>query len=374
MPLNLKQQIINAIFKTKNILVVFKDIKYGSGYPQGGDTISSVLALAKLLEKNNKNVEIASPNFLLPQNLSFLDGAKKIGSKIVPMQKTEININIKESGLKDFSYKIDGDFLKIKLLPQEGAIDLKNLKTNVGSPSYDLIIVLGTSELALLGDIYLKNKNLFDSVPIINIDNSAENENFGEINFVDIKSSSVSEVLWQLIEESKNLDLEIINCVLTGIISKTKNFKNQNLNPKTLEIVGRLIELGGNHNEIIEKLYKTKDIGALKLWGRALARLKHDEKIIWSLLTRSDFIHCAAQENVLSDVIYELIGNSPKTDAVFLLFETQAGTIEAIIYNQGQVLNFFDTPCPRGRPVFLKLPHKNLIEAEREILEKIKMR
>ena len=321
MSLTPKQQTIQAIKKAKNILITFKDIERGSGYPAGGDAIASALALRQILTKNNKNVDIVSPKFSLPHNLAFLKDSKIIKNNIIATRQAEISINIKEVGLNNFSYKIDGDDLKIYLSPKTGTFNFKNIKTNSGELQYDLIIVLDTPDLLLLGDIYIKNKLLFDNVPVINIDHSPQNENFGDINAVDIKSSSATEIVWHLIEASKNLDENILNCILAGIVSKTKNFRLPNINPKTLEVVGKLIELGAKRNEVVEGLYKTKAVETLKLWGRALSRLKQDNQIIWSLLTRNDFIHSGADQKMLPDVIHELISTSPNTDIIVLFFE-----------------------------------------------------
>ena len=374
MSLTPKQQIIQAIKNAKNILIAFKDIKCGNGYPAGSDAIASALALYGILEKNNKNIDIVSPNFIIPEFLTFLPNSKKIKNSISATRQAEISINIKDSGVKDFSYKVDGDYLNIYLTPEEGAFNFKNLKTNDGSLKYDLIIVLDTPELSLLGDTYTKNKILFDNLPVVNIDHSPQNESFGEINLIDIKSSSTAEILWHLLENSKNIDEKIIDCLLAGIIAKTKNFRRPNINPKTLEVVSKLIEFGGHREEIVKALYKTKAVETLKLWGRALARLKQDDQIIWSLLTRNDFIHSGASEEMLPDVIHELIANSPQTDIVVLLFENNDGKIKAILYSEktNLELNAFGVRHSTNQLTFLDLPHSSLIEAEREMIGEIK--
>ncbi|MBU1179547.1 hypothetical protein KJ885_01245 [Patescibacteria group bacterium] len=374
MPLTPKQQVVRAIKDASNILIAFKDIKHGNGYPAGSDAAASALALYGILAKNNKNIDIVSPNFIIPGFLTFLPNSEKIKNSISATRQAKISINIKDSGVKDFSYKVDGDELNIYLTPKEGAFNFKNLKTNDGALKYDLIMVLDTPELPLLGDTYTKNKILFDNVPVVNIDHSPQNENFGEINLIDIKSSSTAEVLWHLLENSKNIDEKIIDCLLAGIIAKTKNFRRPNINPKTLEVVGKLIELGGRREEIVKTLYKTKAVETLKLWGRALARLKQSDRIVWSLLTRNDFIHSGASEEMLPDVIHELIANSPQTDIVVLLFENNDGKIKAILYSEKTNLELtaFGIRHSAGQLTFLDLPHSNLIEAEKAILGEIK--
>ncbi len=359
MPPDIKQQIIEQTRSAKNILIVFKDIKEGSGYPAGGDAVASALALQKILQKNGKNVDIASPDFVLPKTLAGLSGADSIKNKIQSARQAKIRVNIKESGVKNFSYNTEGEFLNIYFSPQENFINLKNLKIESGAWAYDLIFTLDTSELALLSDLYVKNKPLFDAVPVINIDDSAENGYFGEINLVDIKSSSVAEIIWQLIAGSPNLDQNIIDCVLAGIIAKSKNFRRPNISPKTLEVAGELITLGAHRGEIIDNFYRTKSVETLRLWGRALARLKQDGKIIWSLLTHADFINAGAGEEDLPDVIHELISNSPNAETIALIFESMDGAIKAIIFSNNRLTH-------------RTFPHTNLLSAEKELITELK--
>ncbi|MBU4421626.1 hypothetical protein L6259_03015 [Candidatus Parcubacteria bacterium] len=374
MSLTLKQQFVEAIKKSNNILIAFKDIKYGNGYPAGGDAIASALALQKIIIKNNKTADIASPNFSLPKNLAFLPSANKITNTITSSKEAIISVNIKNSGLKDLSYKIDGDNVNIFLNPKSGNINLKNIKINNGALRYDLIIVLDTPDIALLGDLYTNNKALFDAVPIINIDHQPQNDGFGEINLLDIKSSSISEIVWNVIENSKNIDEEIISCLLTGIICKTKNFRQANTGTKTLETVSKMIKLGAKRQEIVEMMYRTKAIETLKLWGRTLARLKQNEGIICSILTRGDFIHSGAEENVLPDVIHELISNSPANNTVVIIFEAIDGKIKALMYSENKNIKIESLGVDHfsGQLAHLNLPYKNLIEAEKGLLEEIK--
>ncbi|MDP2766655.1 MAG: hypothetical protein Q8O41_04270, partial [Candidatus Methanoperedens sp.] len=50
---------------------------------------------------------------------------------------------------------------------------------------YDLIIALDTADLESLGQIYDNDTEFFYKTPIINIDHHSENEEFGQINFIE---------------------------------------------------------------------------------------------------------------------------------------------------------------------------------------------
>jgi len=374
MAFDIKQQILEQTKNAKNILIAFKDIKYGQGYPAGGDAVASALALAAILRKSDKNVDIASPNFFLPEALSSLSDAEIIKNSICSARQAKIRVNISNSGIKDFSYDTNGEFLNIYFSPKESFINLKNLETDNGAWAYDLIFTLDTAAPALLGDIYAKNKALFDAVPVINIDDSPENENYGEINFVDIKSSSVAEIIWQVIEKNPNLDENIIDCILAGIIAKTKNFRRPNIGPKTLQTAGALIGLGAKREKLVEKFYRTKSVETLRLWGRTLARLKHEGKIVWSLLARTDFIHSGAAEESLPDVIHELISTSPDAEITILLFESYNNTIKTIIFSHKLNLEIgaWGIKHNPSRLTHATLPHTNLITAEKELIEELR--
>jgi len=371
---SIKDQITKTIKASENILIIFKDIEHGTGYPIGADAIASSLVFYDILTKNEKNVDIASPNFNSQKaSFSFFD-LTKIKNNISSANKTKISIDIKKSGLKNFTYDSNNDELSIYLEPEKGNINLDSLKYQTGKWPYDLIIIFDCPSLNSLEDFYLDNKKLFDSVPIINIDHSPQNEHYGEINMVNIKKSSTCEVLWQIIEDSKNINDKIINYILSGIIAKTKNFKNPNITPDTLNIVGELMKLGAKREEIVEKFYRTRKIEELKLWGRALARIKKEKNILWSVLARADFIHCGAEEYILPEAIHEIINTYSESDIITLIYESDENKIKALIYSNKSHLKIPELNIDHSPKSMTKvvLPYKGLIEAEKMLIEKIK--
>ena len=157
----------------------------------------------------------------------------------------------------------------------------------------DLIFVLGAKSLEDLGGLYEQNTDLFFETPKINIDNRAENEYFGQINLVDITVTSAAEILAELLQkyEEQLMDQDIATCLLLGIISSTRSFQHVQTTPKAFLKASELVALGARQQEIIKNIYKTKSLPLLKLWGRALARMKilEDEKIVYSILSSDGF-------------------------------------------------------------------------------------
>jgi len=89
-------------------------------------------------------------------------------------------------------------------------------------------------------------------------------------------------------------------------------------------VAAALIGKKANHQEIVRYLYKTKPLEILQLWGRMMARLKHDEeyKILWSLISKEDFAVTNTTPQSLARTLDELVLNVPyDTNAIMVLYQ-----------------------------------------------------
>ncbi len=204
-------------------------------------------------------------------------------------------------------------------------ITKNELRTAQSTYKYDLIITLSAQDLESLGDIFLNNTDLFYRVPVVNIDHRPSNEHFGQINLVDISATSSSEIIFKTLEQlnAAHIDEEIATALLTGMISQTRSFKTPNVNPDTLNLAGRLMNLGADREKIIRHLYYTKSLSTLKLWGQALSNLQNDREtgLAWTTVTREDFARSGASEDDLRELIHDLISNSPEIKMILIVFE-----------------------------------------------------
>lgn len=230
--------------------------------------------------------------------------------------------------------------------------------------------------------MYFNHSDFFYSLPKINIDNSPQNENYGNVNLVDVSRSSVSEVIFELIKkyDSKLIDGTLATYLLTGIISATKNFKTPEVTPLTLNSAGELIDCGARRDQIVQNLYQSRFLSTLKLWGRVLARLNNDlnDKIVWSSLSAVDFLETSTNPEELPDVVDELIVSMPKTEVIVLLFEGTGDNklINVLIYtfNNRDALFLARNFEVKGSKdsARIVLHDYSLAEAERVVIDEIK--
>ncbi|MCK4539795.1 DHH family phosphoesterase [Candidatus Parcubacteria bacterium] len=379
--LNQEQQIFEQIKKAKNILITFNK-------RWEGDAIASALALFLVCKKQEKNVEIIAEKFSDSAIFNFLPAYGNIKSSLDISQDFIISLDTSHAKVGQIKYNTKENSLDFIISPKGGFFTHDDISSGSENFKYDLIIVLDTPDLESIGTVYDNNTNFFYKTPIINIDHHSNNERFGQINHVELTAISTTEILFNLISEYSQdaIDEDIATCLLTGIISKTKSFKTQNITPQSLAISSQLITIGADREKIVNRLYRSRPLNLLKLWGRILARLtsSREKALVWSILTLADFNKTEANENDLIELIDELIVSIPQANIIILIYEsnldgdknkTQNNITKALIYSVKNInsLNLAKKFKPSGTRNFVKIQlDKPLNEAEPEIINTIK--
>lgn len=351
------------------------------------DAVASALALAAFFEKRGKRVDVVADGFATSKSIAFLPNVARILPRFSHLQKFVISLDVSKSKIDELSYDMEGDKLRINVTAKDGGhYDAADVTTATSEYKYDCIITLDTPDYAALGSLFTKNTELFYHRPVLNVDHDAANEQFGNFNAVDITATSTAECVYSLLKATGEhfLSEDVATCLLAGIIFKTRSFKTASVTPKTLDISSALVAAGARRDEIVQNLYRTRSLSTLKLWGRALARLKFDPglKMAWSLLVRQDFIHAGVSEEHLADVIDELMMNSPEAEIVGLLYEQEAenapGKVAGICAlvsteKHADALGLVAALKPDGtrKTARVCFPQTNIIEAEKAVLAAI---
>ncbi len=341
------------------------------------DGISSALAISKMLKSMGKEPEIVSDNFKQP-NYSFLERADKIAPMLSRLKPFVISLNVEKTKIDELTYDLRNGKLNLYLTPKEGSWRKEDLALSPTNYRHDLIITLECPDLAALGQTYKNEPEFFSSVPVLNIDHDPGNEHYGHINAVDMTATSVAEIIYPLLNAQSAIDEEVATLLLSGIIWKTRSFKSENVSPRTLRYASELVSAGARREVIVQELYRTRTIPTLRLWGRALARLKSDAnlKIVWTLLTAQDFINAGVGEEALPEVVRELIAYSGDIDVAIILYEQRNGNICARLSSL-QKKNALNLAEPwqgigNSQDVSFCIQNSNLISAEKQILEHLK--
>ncbi len=328
-----EQQIFEQIKKAKNILVAFRKT-------WNGDSVASALAVYLFLKKLGKQADIVAEKFDQSDLYSFLPAYGEIKNSIENLRQFIISLDITNTKVNQIKYKVEDNTLNFIISPKDGFFNEDDISTRSGDFKYDLIIVVDTPDLEFLGKIYDNDTEFFYTTPIINIDHHGSNEEFGQINKIDLTAVSTSEILFSLFNNYSRefIDEDIATCLLTGMISKTRSFKTPNVTPAALSAAAQLISMGADREKIVNHLYRSRPLNVLKLWGRVLARLSGtmDNKLVWSALQEDDFAKTETNEKDLDEVVDELIVNMPEVKVIALFYDTKINGkkyAKAIVYS-----------------------------------------
>lgn len=341
MELTPKQQTTELIKKaTKILIITHKNVD--------GDGLGSVLALAQALRKIEKQVELVCTT-PVPTVFQFLPGWQDVKQTFSGTKELIISINTATVKVDKLGYRADptANRTNIVVTPKGGSFRKEDVEITASTFKYDLIIVLDASDLSRLGTLFEENTSLFYETPTINIDHHASNDYFGKVNWVDLTATSTAEILVALLESLSGqlgtnlLDENIATNLLTGIITDTDSFQNQNTTPKSLTVAAQLVAAGARQQEIVQKIYKTKPLSTLKLWGTALTNLivenrAHGGAFVWSVLSEEDYKKAEASLGEEQGLLDDLIKSAPGVDYAILLSQRDGGvhgSLRAIAQN-----------------------------------------
>lgn len=187
---------------------------------------------------------------------------------------------------------------------------------------YDLFLSLDCSDIGRLGRYSVLLEKCIHSVCI---DHHYTNQGFGDTRFIYPESSSTSEVIYQLLLEDE-ISPECASALYMGIVHDTGVFKHSNTTRKCMEIAGALIEKGAHPEHIIDDTFYKKTYLQNQILGRALMEsiLMLDGKVIFSIITKKDFVFYGIDSSDLDGVIDQL-RVTEGIECAILLYEKEDG-------------------------------------------------
>ncbi|WP_250278494.1 DHH family phosphoesterase [[Clostridium] colinum] len=250
---------IQEIEKSKNIVIA------GHTSPDG-DAICSALSLGMTLEKMNKSVTI-----LLEEYESVYNYVK-------------------------------GHYMVYK----DSYEDLKDV---------DLFISVDCGDINRLGDA----KAIFEKAKkTVNIDHHISNDNFGDLNIVNDKASSTSEIIFEIINHIGAIDLDIATAVYTGIVFDTGGFKHNCTSKRTHQIAGELVAIGVDTVNIYSDILSMHTLENSKLLSKAIQNIYIEDDIIISTLSKQEMEDLGASHKNTGGIVQYLLDIKNINVAVFL--------------------------------------------------------
>lgn len=324
MALSEQQQALEHIKRAKHILVASRE-------QATADTIAGALACYLFLKQMGKSADVFIPGLNPEHAPKFLPAVTEIKTAVGPMRALKIYLDVSQTPVSELMYDVRNNRLEITIQPKNGEWKGHDVKAKHGEDYYDLIMALDCPNQHAFGAWSRECADFIYRTSIINIDCDAANEHWGQINLVDLNAVCTCEALFHLFEQWNNqaLNEDLATALLAGMMAKTKSFRAPNITPRALNAAAQLISRGARREEIVYGLWRKQNVSTLKLWGRALTRLNHDPvlNLVWTFLTKQDFIETGAPDHHLNEVISELIMYAPEAKVIALFYESAESNV-----------------------------------------------
>jgi len=270
----------------------------------------------------------------VPDIFKFLPDVDSIAETVDVYDDFVIELHLKDQELKEIRHEIVDNHVNIFVTPTHGKLSKEQISFPEPKKHYDLIVTVDTADLKQLGSFYEQHSEIFSEIPSINIDHHKSNTQFASLNLVDTSYCSASHILYELLKAMQApIDADIATLLLAGIITDTGSFQNSNTTPASFDAAAELVDLGGRQQEIIQHIYKTKQLNSLKLWGKILSKIQvnPNHRMLWTSLTQEDLSEFGTNNEAKGDIIDELLSNAEEADLVLLLEERPGNILHGSI-------------------------------------------
>ncbi|MCG6929906.1 MAG: bifunctional oligoribonuclease/PAP phosphatase NrnA [Desulfofustis sp.] len=180
------------------------------------------------------------------------------------------------------------------------------------------VIALDCGEADRIG----RHRELLMAVsPFVVIDHHLSHLNFGDHRWVDPRSSSTGEMVYEIIEAlSQTPSYDCAFSLYVAICTDTGSFRYECTGPRTFEIAGKLVELGVRPNHVAGLLYENYSPQRLKLMQMVLGTLElcEDGQIACIHVTRDMFDESGAKVQDIEGFIEYARSISSVKVAVFI--------------------------------------------------------
>lgn len=248
------------------------------------DQVAAGLALFLSLKNSGKQTIIVCP-IAMTVEFSSLVGVDKVQTEL-SRRNLIVSFGYVEDSIEKVSYNIENNKFNLVIQPKPGFPPLSSETVNYSysGGEADLIFTVGAKRWQDLGELYQESDPLFEKQPVVNIDISPVNNQFGKINLIDPIASSCSEIVVNLISRlGLPVDRDIATNLFLGIKEMTNSFSSLKTGAGAFEAAAFCLRAGANRTALrpeLERERRKKKI-SLKPMPTEVSAIKKPEKPVF---------------------------------------------------------------------------------------------
>lgn len=212
--------------------------------------------------------------------------------------------------------------------------DTEKIRTVCTDEKYDVFFTLDCGDAERLGNagVFLKTAE-----KVICIDHHISNHGFGQVQFIEPKASSTSELVYRLLDFDR-ISEEAAKALYMGMAHDTGVFQYSCTSPSTMEAAGRLMEKGFDFSKLLDDTFFGKTYLQNQILGRALleSMMLLDGKCIFSALRKKDLDFYGVTSEDLDGIVSQL-RNTAGVEVAIFLYENSVQEFKVSLRSNGAV-------------------------------------
>jgi len=214
-------------------------------------------------------------------------------------------------------YMVDPDPVpeEFRFLPESASVMSPD---DISKIEYDAVITVDCSGEDRLGELF----TMYHSGVYINIDHHISNTEFANVNWVDAKASSASEMIYRLFKFMQiDFTRQEAEAIYAGIVNDTGCFRYPNTTVYTHQAVADLLSVSIDGYKIYQDIFESRTFEQIKVTADTLATLQSEAegRLVWMRFSPLGI----RDEKPLYDISDEVlnVARQIRQAEVFLLFK-----------------------------------------------------
>ncbi|MEU6727984.1 DHH family phosphoesterase [Nonomuraea wenchangensis] len=198
----------------------------------------------------------------------------------------------------------------------------------------ELVITFDSSTFERLG---LLSGNTARAAEVIVVDHHPAGAGFGTLGLIDADAAATAMLAEQLIYRlGGRLDRDIATCLYAGLVTDTGSFRYSSTTPAVHEMAARLVATGLRTDEIARELWDRSPFGYLKVLAAALDRVRLEDGLVWTYVTRVDRAAHGLPYAEIEGII-DVVRRTDEAEVAVVLKEDDEGAWQVSTRSKGAV-------------------------------------
>ncbi|WP_202077170.1 DHH family phosphoesterase [Caldalkalibacillus salinus] len=181
---------------------------------------------------------------------------------------------------------------------------IEDLSVSKLNKTFQHVITVDVADESRMGNV---QAYLAKETNILNIDHHPTNTMFGDVNLIQPRAASTTQILYDLIKEhfQDAFDHALATALYTGLLTDTGGFRHSNTTKEVFDMASHLLTFGVDPNEVAEQAIDTTSPSHLNVLKKALNSLTfaNGKRVAIFTVTKEDMLETGATKDDIDGLV-----------------------------------------------------------------------